>query len=747
MSMKRRQFLKSTVISAGALALGWGCDSEDGADAATPDPFRGPLEDGSAFFPQSVCSGDPKPDRFILWTRVLDAKAKGDVALQFQVGLDDQFKTVHLLGKDGAIGSDKAGKATAKADFDHCVKLRLTGLKPATTYFYRFVLETEGKRYVSRTGRTRTAPAADADVKVRFAVVSCQDYNGKVFNTYRQLAKQEIDFFVHLGDYVYETTGDSSFQDTAVRRLQFSDPASAIVFHAGDKAKEFHAAKSISNYRDMYRVMRTDPDLQRMHERVPMIAIWDDHEFSDDCHGQTATYFDGEKDEKDPARRLAADQAWFEFIPVDFLDAPTFTFDAKDAFPGKFRIYRDFTFGKHVHLVMTDQRRYRSDHIVPEDAFPGAVFLTEAQIKATVTTVPTTAGPYFDVDAHEGGKYAKALKDHAAAIQLDAPFVKGNLSATWINLRIAQINKAVPTAVLVPIPEAELLKMPRGFAWHHLLKTNRYSSLGSRYFVVQEPFEILAKVRWAESKGASEHALGDEQQKWFLDTMQKSTRTWKVWGNELTLTPRAVDLRVIKTLPAAFQARFLLSTEDWDGLPNRRDEILGALAKLKNVVAITGDIHAFFVGTPSVSTDTSQRIVEFVTGAISSGTYKTLLLRQAGSDPDLKAADAEGLAYVAGDFLMGNINNAEKDPAKRPNPTLAYEAIDKHGFQVVEADAKTFTTTFHQIEEAHAQKNLGDAMDDKFTLQRFKVDVGVADVFREVKGAWLKWDIKLQAWV
>ena len=58
-----------------------------------------------------------------------------------------------------------------------------------------------------------------------------------------------------------------------------------------------------------------------------MIAIWDDHEFSDDSHGDVATYEDGQSDETEPDRRAAADQAWFEFMPVDYSDPPTAKLD------------------------------------------------------------------------------------------------------------------------------------------------------------------------------------------------------------------------------------------------------------------------------------------------------------------------------------------------------------------------------------------------------------------------------------
>ncbi|MBN2908603.1 alkaline phosphatase D family protein [Polycladomyces sp. WAk] len=38
----------------------------------------------------------------------------------------------------------------------------------------------------------------------------------------------------------------------------------------------------LADCRTPYQTYRSDPDLQRLHERHAMIAIWDDHEFAMD---------------------------------------------------------------------------------------------------------------------------------------------------------------------------------------------------------------------------------------------------------------------------------------------------------------------------------------------------------------------------------------------------------------------------------------------------------------------------------
>ena len=134
------------------------------------------------------------------------------------------------------------------------------------------------------------------------------------------IASLNASFVVHLGDYIYETTGDPSFQTPdESRKILFRNLSAAIQLQANSGAI-FHAARSLDNYRDLYRTYRSDPALRALHESFPMIVTWDDHEFSNDCWGSHATYLNGREDENDVERRKAANQAWFEYQPVDFAE-------------------------------------------------------------------------------------------------------------------------------------------------------------------------------------------------------------------------------------------------------------------------------------------------------------------------------------------------------------------------------------------------------------------------------------------
>ena len=52
-------------------------------------------------------------------------------------------------------------------------------------------------------GRFQTALPADSKQPVRFAFFSCADYTHGYYNAYELMAREDVDFVVCLGDYIY----------------------------------------------------------------------------------------------------------------------------------------------------------------------------------------------------------------------------------------------------------------------------------------------------------------------------------------------------------------------------------------------------------------------------------------------------------------------------------------------------------------------------------------------------------------
>jgi len=730
--LSRRSFLHATVASLGATLVP-GCGDDD-----APVPTSNELLDGKKYFPQSVASGDPRPSSVIVWTRVHDAPKTGwDLDVALEVALDEKFTKLVQIG-----GSSRLA-LRAEARFDNCVKARIVG-DPGKTYYYRFIYEVDGRSYVSPVGRTKTAPAEDADTSVRFAFISCQDFIGRYYNSLLALATEELDFVVHLGDYVYETTGDPSFQTPdATRKVAFKDLAGALPLQTSDK-KLFFAARSLDNYRDLYRTYRGDPALQAVHERFPMILTWDDHEFSNDCWGSNGTYYMGYADENDVARRKAANQAWFEYMPVDFPDDPEFRYDPSAEYPNDIRIYRDFSFGKHVHLVVTDLRSYRPDHLIPENAFPGTVIYDEATLTASSFGLPgpTVATPYVNVDTFGGGAYKAMLSQVAALYMYDLTKIGGNTNVTYINAVAAQLN-ASPMAPNPPIPYiTDTTGFPRGISYFDLNKASIYAQIGSRYFVHKDAFDIYATLRY-EKDASCQNLMGEGQEAWFLETMQNSTKTWKIWANEFNIVPVQIDLRGVPGLQPELQKRFYMGVEGWDGFPDKRSEILAKLAPLGNVVAITGDLHTFMAGTPWVTGDPTKNIVEFMGGAVSSQTWRGELVSQVKSDSILSQIPAAELIALG-------IDDAVLDKMSGVNPHLAHAESSSHGYCVAEVSADEVVVTMRSISDTEVTTSYAGRTEEllaKMQTTRFKTIAGASDLYKEIEGAYKRWDPTTLAWV
>lgn len=220
-------------------------------------------------------------------------------------------------------------------DTDHTVRVEVTGLAAATTYWYRFTAH----GVTSPVGRTRTAPDPEADVPVRIALASCQDYGGRWFQAWRALVdRDDVDFVLFIGDYIYETIGHLLAKLPPGRTPEIPDG-----LELDDPLKGRVAALTLADYRALYRRYHTDPDLRAMHAHFPFVAMWDDHEFANDCWQDHATDFDDARgDETEPDRREAASRAFFEYVPVRR------PFDAAAGFPNDLQLYRSVRWGKHV---------------------------------------------------------------------------------------------------------------------------------------------------------------------------------------------------------------------------------------------------------------------------------------------------------------------------------------------------------------------------------------------------------------
>ncbi|MBW3604351.1 MAG: alkaline phosphatase D family protein [Actinobacteria bacterium] len=301
-------------------------------------------------FAWGVASGDPAPDGVTLWTRVCPTAALHEggtcpTAALHEGGIPSSPTAPGVV--DWRVATDPAmrdvvaaGNATAGAATDWTVKVRVRdpALAPATTYWYRFA----ALGVTSGIGRCRTLPDPGAPLpRLRLGYVSCQDFTSGRFHALAALADADVDYVIHLGDYIYETVSDPQFQRRGPSDRQLRLPGGGL------------RAETLEDYRWLYRRYRRDPDLQRLHARHTVIAIWDDHEFANDGYGVHDIDTLDEQANADPQRRSAASQAWTEYLPADV------PFDPALPPLEQIRIHRRFVFGNLAELVLTDERLYR----------------------------------------------------------------------------------------------------------------------------------------------------------------------------------------------------------------------------------------------------------------------------------------------------------------------------------------------------------------------------------------------------
>jgi len=603
--MRRRDFLRGAgafIVGAKLLpACGDNLSVVPGADGSIRGIFA---------FPQGVASGDPRTTSVVLWTRAVKiADPLTDVALKLQVATDEAFTTKIV---------DQAIQATSASD--HTVRILVTDLAADTSYFYRFTADAD-----EIVGRTRTAPASTADVQVNVAWVSCQDYQSGHHGAYRQMIRDDdqrpeadrVHFVVHLGDVIYETIDeqsqravDDSFHEIVLQNADGSDRIVPRFPSGGGTESGAKFANTLDDYRHLYKTYLSDPDFQAARARWPFIHTWDDHEFTNDCWQSMANYINGTTaDEASQQRRLSASQAWFEYVPAELTGAtgptgvtqdaknftPTTVTDARFTVPdadnfvdepnnagaiGAITIYRSLRWGKHVELVMTDERSYRSDHAIPEDLAP----LINAGAGQTVFFDPRNFLPLPLVGLLDQGKPA---------------------------------NGGSPPAVIPGIG----LPNPR---------------------VASPPGTMLGKA----------------QKAWWKATMQASDATWKLWGNEVPMMRM-----LVRNVGNALGFDRVLDGDGWDGYPTERAELLTYLRaqSIKNVVVLTGDLHAHFAGVLMDNFDAASPTpvaCELIAAGISSNSLFSFY--ETATRPPVPAA-LRGLVTVdataaGGDKFTENLN-------------------------------------------------------------------------------------------
>jgi alkaline phosphatase D len=517
-------------------------------------------------FPLSVASGDPRVNGIVLWTTINSSSAVNET-VAFQMARNSNFSQNSIV-VEGLV------QTNAGRDFTVKLPVQNAALRPFTTYYYRFIYNNTA----SRTGRFKTLPTDRAFISsLRFAFISCQDYANGFYTALQFLAQENLDFVVHLGDYIYETAS------SGVRSIPPLPSGAAT-------------AQTLDDYRHIYRTYRSDRNLQAVHENFTVISIWDDHEFANDSWREFHPDDNITPDTPRPEQRQAANQAWSEYnladVPFDPNLPPTESITA----------YRSFVFGNLLELVVTDERLYR-----------------------------------------------------------DGP--------------------------------------PCGF-----------EQFGQRYF----------SQRCGAAESPARTMLGQTQRDWFIEQMTNSRAVWKFWANEVmlmqfkilnsfaSLASREAQEKMpeeTKEKIAELQSRGLFdifaTLDQWDGYPAERAAILETLEEnnVRNLVAITGDIHSFLAGYLKKNYDDlfeSPVGIELVVGSVTSANFAELIegALQGIPIPNGPVTAENILEFVE---LLGTV------VIRLNNPHMAYFDSSNHGYSIVEVNQFSITCTMKAVSTVRSQ--------------------------------------------
>jgi phosphodiesterase/alkaline phosphatase D-like protein len=269
------------------LAVAAAADADAGAETVYPMPDAAPFSYG-------VAAGDPTDSAFIAWTRV-----DNGAAVSLEVSTSEDFSSIV------ATQTNLLPDALA----DNTVKTEVTGLTPATDYYYHFVQGAES----SRIGHLRTALLPSSSAPVKFVWTGDANAFFKPFTVLDPILADDPDLWLFIGDTIY---GDDARSGSGV-------------------------AVTRTDYHNKYKENRSDASLRNVMARIGTVSIWDDHEVTNDFYGTNPS----------PAfqtQMAAGNQAYRDYTPL------------RENLGDPMQLYRSFQWGQAAEFFLIDDRQYRS---------------------------------------------------------------------------------------------------------------------------------------------------------------------------------------------------------------------------------------------------------------------------------------------------------------------------------------------------------------------------------------------------
>jgi phosphodiesterase/alkaline phosphatase D-like protein len=225
-----------------------------------------------------VSAGDATSTHATLWTRAVDSAAPANLVLRLEITTDPAFAS-SITPFPGACSTDSTK--------DYVCKVELNGLIPNTVYYYRFV---EPLGVVSNIGRVKTAPDASTGAPVHFAFSGDNDGLIRPYALASVLPDQNLDFYVNLGDVIYENAsnltlsgahnGESWLNSPSVTLSGSSSTLNGVPTFTGFATQAQLKSEYEKKYRENFLPVNTggQNSLQVLYASQGNYTTWDNHE-------------------------------------------------------------------------------------------------------------------------------------------------------------------------------------------------------------------------------------------------------------------------------------------------------------------------------------------------------------------------------------------------------------------------------------------------------------------------------------
>jgi len=467
-------------------------------------------------FYHGVASGDPLEDAVIIWTRVTTNQLSVDV--NWRIATD---MTMNNIVNQGSV--------TTTQDQDYTVKVDAKNLNPYTTYYFQF----EALGATSVIGKTKTAPAQEDIVdNLRFAIVSCSNYQDGYFNVYNQIAnRSDLDAVIHLGDYIYEYESGGYGYSQEIGRGHV--PENEII--------------TLDDYRVRHSFYKLDPMLRNVHQQHPFINIWDDHEFANDANKFGAENHTEATEGDWETRKNNAFKAYFEWMPVR---ANTIE---------EYRLYRTISYGKLMDLIMLDTRiEGRYTQVTTSKNLISAASSND-EFKSFAQNVIAKKNLKNESELRE---VLEAVLPMVLRVSSEEKIAEGTLSSKEFDIVVDEFTKLVQNA--------------------NTSKVSTSSDTGELERLLRKGTRYNLETEKKSSKATYNSILGAEQFAWLKEELQASSAKWRVIGNQVMLMP----WNGVPTNDAwdgyQEEREVLLEFVDTNDI--------------NNIIVLTGDIHSTFIG-------------------------------------------------------------------------------------------------------------------------------------------------------